>query len=218
MIVTMDGPAGAGKSSVASALAARLGFRFLDTGAMYRTVALAMLRNGWDALSEAEAAERTAALQLEFDGDRSRLNGEDVSDSIRSPRVTRATKLSADNPFIREQLVRLQRQLAANVDAVTEGRDQGTVAFPDADCKIFLTATPEERARRRQLELVKSGVELPWDTVLQQIIDRDERDRNRAVGRLLQAEDAIRICTDGMTREQVIDRLEATVRACQQNS
>ena len=218
MIVTIDGPAGAGKSSVARALADRLGFRFIDTGAMYRTVALAIIRNGWELLTHAQTAQETAKLQLEFAGETSWLNGEDVSEAIRSTRVTDATKLAADNPEIRQQLVMLQRQMAGHRDVVTEGRDQGTVAFPDAECKIFLTASAEERAQRRQLELVQQGTELPWETVLQQINDRDERDRKRLVGRLVEAEDAIVVTTDGMTRGEVIDQLEETVRACQQSS
>ncbi|MCA9176205.1 MAG: (d)CMP kinase [Planctomycetales bacterium] len=213
MIVTIDGPAGAGKSSVARALAERLGYRFLDTGAMYRAVALALLNHGWDELPHDEAARRAEGLTLEFSEHKVELEGRDVTGEIRSLRVTNATRLAADNPGIRGQLVELQRRLAEELgNVVTEGRDQGTVAFPDAECKIFLTATPEERARRRQLELAANGVEMPRDQLLEQIQQRDAQDEQRAVGRLMQAEDAVRICTDGMSFDQVVERLEQVVR------
>ena len=219
MIVTIDGPAGAGKSSVARALALRLGFRFLDTGAMYRTVALSLLDNQWDQLPAEEAAKHTAQLSLKFDEDGTvRLDGRDVTSEIRSLRVTQATKLAADNPFIREQLVQLQRQMADGCDVVSEGRDQGTVAFPDAECKIFLTASARERAERRQLELMRSGVELSWEKVLQQITERDKQDEQREVGRLMQADDAILISTDGLSQAEVVDRLEEAVQSCRDRS
>ncbi|MFW5692610.1 MAG: (d)CMP kinase, partial [Thermoguttaceae bacterium] len=149
MIITIDGPAGAGKSTVAKAVARRLGFRFLDTGAMYRAVALAGLRAGVDWSEPDELARVAEGLHIEVDGERTLLDGEDVTDAVRQSDVTAVTRYAADNPRVRDRLVQLQRELAAGRDVVTEGRDQGTVAFPEAERKFFLTAGPEERARRR---------------------------------------------------------------------
>jgi cytidylate kinase len=213
MIVTIDGPAGAGKSSVARRLAARLGFRFLDTGAMYRAVVLAA-RDAGLAWTETEALERlTEALVFEFRDDQVWLNGRDVTDEIRAQEVSAAIHHVADNPRIREHLVSLQRRIAGSGNVVTEGRDQGTVAFPDARCKFFLTAEPEERARRRFAQLKSSGRADSLDEVLRQQQQRDERDAVRPVGGLRQADDAIVVATDDLSCEQVVDRLEHIARA-----
>ncbi|MCU0963411.1 MAG: (d)CMP kinase [Pirellulaceae bacterium] len=213
MIVTIDGPAGAGKSSVARRLAARLGFRFLDTGAMYRAVAWAATRRAisWD---DDHAIEDLAArLPLTFDGQRVLVGDQDVTESIRSPEVTAVTRHVADNVRARAHLVDLQRRLACGQDIVTEGRDQGTVAFPDAACKFFLTASPAERARRRQAELAARGQPVTLADVLAQQEQRDQRDQTRAVGALAPAPDARIVPTDGMTLDQVVDQLESLVRA-----
>ena len=215
MIVAIDGPAGAGKSSVSRSLAQRLGFQFLDTGAMYRTVALAALERGLGDGDEAEVARMTERLQLDFSGDRVLLDGRDVTAEIRTSRVSAAVYLAADNPEVREKMVDLQRKIAGERDTVTEGRDQGTVAFPHAECKIFLTATPQERARRRHAELEARGEEINLEEVLAQNAARDLRDSTRHVGRLVKAEEAVELYTDGMTTEQVIDRLEEIVRQSQ---
>jgi CMP/dCMP kinase len=212
MIVAIDGPAGAGKSSVSRQLAERLGFQFLDTGAMYRAVALAALARGLGDGDEAEIAAMTPSLKLDFSGNRVLLDGLDVTDDIRTSRVSAAVYLAADNPQVREKMVELQRQIAGARDTVTEGRDQGTVAFPHAECKIYLTATPEERARRRHSELQQRGEEINFEEVLAQNAARDHRDSTRSVGRLIKAEEAVEVYTDGMTTEQVIDRLEKIVR------
>jgi len=212
MIVAIDGPAGAGKSSIASLLAERLGFAFLDTGAMYRAVALAALRKGLAKRDQSAIAALAEDLTIEFDGKRTLLDGEDVSAAIRTVEVSAAVHLAADNVAVRQRLVELQRQIAAGRDLVTEGRDQGTVAFPDAECKIFLTASREERARRRFEELSNRGELVTFDEVLAQQDERDRRDESRLVGRLLQAHDAIELRTDGLTLEQVVERLEQIVR------
>ena len=212
MIVAIDGPAGAGKSSAARALARRLGFRFLDTGAMYRAVALAALRRGHDWTKPEALAELAHGLSIEVDERRVLVDGEDVTDAIRTSQVTAATHYAANNPAVREHLVALQRQAAGRDDVVTEGRDQGTVAFPNAECKIFLTATPAERARRRLLDLEKRGETASFDDVLAQQNLRDERDANREVGPLKAAPDAIQVFTDGLSPEEVVDRLEELVR------
>lgn len=212
MIITIDGPAGAGKSSAARTLARRLGFRFLDTGAMYRAVALAGMRRGldWDVPEDlARLAER---LQFRLAGDRLLLDGEDVTDAVRTTAVTAVTRYAADNPQVRRRLVELQRVLAAAGDFVSEGRDQGTVAFPQAECKFFLTASPLERARRRLRDLQSQGEPVTLEQVLAAQERRDREDASRPVGPLVPAADAIQVSTDGMTLDQVVDRLEELVR------
>ena len=213
MIVTIDGPAGAGKSSAARGLARRLGFRFLDTGAMYRCVALAADHDQIP-LDDAEAMTNLAeSLQIELTDDTVILNGEDVTTPIRALDITGKTRFAAANPGVRAHLVVLQRQAAAGKDVVTEGRDQGTVVFPEAECKIFLTASSGERARRRWLDLRQRGENVTLEEVLLRQEDRDRRDRERTVGPLIKADDAIEVSTDGMEPAAVIDALEALARA-----
>jgi len=212
MIVTIDGPAGAGKSTVARALARRLGFRFLDTGATYRALTLAALRRNVDWNQPARLAELVRRVIIAVDGDRVLLDGEDVTDQIRTSEVTSATRYVADNPQVRERLVELQRQLAGSENVVTEGRDQGTVVFPDAECKIFLTASRQQRARRRLLDLQSQGEQTTLSDVLASQDQRDHRDSTRDVGRLVPAKDAIEMPTDGLDQEEVVDRLEGIVK------
>jgi CMP/dCMP kinase len=211
--VTIDGPAGAGKSTIARALARRLGFRFLDTGAMYSAVALAALerRLGWD--DPAALAALARQIRLDVSEDRVAIDGKDVTAAIRASEVTGVTHYAANNPQVREHLVELQRQAAGGDDIVTEGRDQGTVVFPNAECKIYLTASPEERARRRTKQLVKQGEPALLDEVLHRQNQRDQRDASRDVGPMIAAEDAVEVPTDGLTPDEVLDRLEALVRA-----
>lgn len=212
MIVTIDGPAGAGKSSVSRELARRLGFRFLDTGAMYRAIALAALEHGVDWQDRAELEAVAGAARLEMTDDQVLLQGRDVSQLIRTPEVTAAIFNVADNPAIRGLMVDLQRQLANSGNTVTEGRDQGTVAFPHAECKIYLTASAEERARRRVQDLAARGVRVEYEEILSQQAERDRRDATRPVGRLMQTPDMIELITDGLSPEEVVDRLEEIVR------
>jgi cytidylate kinase len=212
MIITIDGPAGAGKSTVARALARRLGFRYLDTGAMYRAVALAGMRRGvaWDRPEQLAQLVRT--LDIKVIGEKLFLDGEDVTEAVRSSAVTAVTRYAADNPQVRRHLVALQRAAAGNDDVVSEGRDQGTLAFPQAECKVFLTAGAEERARRRLRDLQQQGESATLEEVLAAQQFRDRRDRTRGVGRLVPAADAREVCTDGMTVEEVVDRLESLAR------
>jgi cytidylate kinase len=212
MIVTIDGPAGAGKSSAARRLARRLGFHFLDTGAMYRAVTLAGARRGvsWD--NPEELAEVAAGLTLEVTDDRVFLDGEDVTAAIRTLEITTLTQHAADNESVRRRLIDQQRAIAAGQDVVTEGRDQATIVFPHAECKIFLTAGEEERARRRFQDLLARGEEVDFQVVLDKQRRRDERDVARPFGGLAKAADSIEVNTDGLTPEQVVDRLEAIVR------
>ena len=212
MIVAIDGPAGAGKSSVARLLARRLGFQFLDTGAMYRAVALAALRGGLGERDADQIARMVNNLRILFLDDRVLLDGYDVTAQIRTSEVAAVVYLGADNPAVRQRLVELQREFADTLDTVTEGRDQGTVAFPHAECKIFLTAAPEERARRRHAELLQRGEDISLEEVLAQNAERDRRDSTRAVGRLVKADDAVEFHTDGLTTPEVVEQLAEIVR------
>jgi cytidylate kinase len=215
MIVTIDGPAGAGKSSAARQLARRLGFRFLDTGAMYRAVALAGKRRGVDWSVPEQLAAVAAALQLEVSDDRILMDGEDVTTPIRTLEITSLTTYAADNDAVRRRLIDQQRAIAAGADVVTEGRDQATVVFPEAECKIFLTASEEERARRRFQDLQARGEEVDFQVVLDKQRRRDQRDVDRVFGGLAKASDSIEVNTDGLTPDQVVDRLEHLVRGIQ---
>ena len=212
IVVTIDGPAGAGKSSVAMELARTLGFQFLDTGAMYRAVAYLALQGDISWQDETGLGELAKELQLEFQDGAVIVDGKDVSEAVRQPEVTQNIHHVADNLKVRESLVLLQRRLAKSGNVVTEGRDQGTVAFPEAECKIFLTASAEERARRRHLQLQDQGVEETLEEVLRQLQDRDERDSQRPVGALQAAEDAIVVETDGMNEVEVVEYLTQLVR------
>jgi CMP/dCMP kinase len=207
MIITIDGPAGAGKSTVARRLARRLGFRFLDTGAMYRAVALAGMRKGvnWD--RPEELAQLARVLDIGFVNERIFLDGEDVSEAIRTTEVTAATRHAADNRQVRQRLIALQRAAAEGGNVVTEGRDQGTVAFPDAECKIFLVASPEERAKRRLSELLSRGETATLQEVLAAQDRRDREDSSRPVGALVPADDAIEVRTDGLSVDEVVEEL-----------
>jgi CMP/dCMP kinase len=215
MIVTIDGPAGAGKSSAARELARRLGFRFLDTGAMYRAVTWAAKERGLDLADADGLAQLAREMRVELVDDRVLVGGRDVTKEIRTFEITTAIQYAADNPAVRAQLVEWQRAAANNHNVVTEGRDQGTVVFPRAECKIFLTADEDERARRRYRDLVDRGESMSFDEVLSAQQTRDERDRNRPVGALIKANDAIEVSTNRLTPQEVVAKLEEIVRSKQ---
>lgn len=212
MVITIDGPAGAGKSTVARGLAERLGFEFLDTGAMYRAVAWACLSQGVD-LNDANAVGATAAsVALEMTANSVVCNGIDVTSQIRTGEVSEASSLVAAVPAVRHELVRLQREVAAGRNIVTEGRDQGSVVFPAAECKIFLTADARRRAERRLKELEQRGEAATLDDVLRQIVDRDKRDQQRVVAPLVKADDAIEVDTSSQSAAEVLDQVEQIAR------
>src|SRR5262249_27495401 len=215
MIVTIDGPAGAGKSSAARALAERLGFEFLDTGAMYRAVTLAALRAGVAAHHQHSLAELLEQFRLEMPPGQVLLNGEDVTSAIRAAEITAASGAIADSPVVRGHLVALQREIAAGRNMVCEGRDQGTIVFPDACCKFFLVADPAERARRRQKEMAARGEILGLDEVLRAQEVRDQRDAARDLAPMVPAPDAIILDSTYAPLDEVVDRMEQEVRRCQ---
>lgn len=212
LVVTIDGPAGSGKSTIAKLLAEELGAVFLDTGAMYRAVTLAAMRKGKDLSDSAELMDLLQETEFGFaieDGEMSiTIDGADVSEEIRDPEVTIKVRHVASDASMRNELVAMQRSLAKNQEmVVTEGRDQGTVVFGDADFKFFLTADLTERARRRRKQLLESGQDVDIEQLQEQIKSRDASDQLRTVGPLVAAKDAIVIDTTGMSVKEVVENL-----------
>jgi CMP/dCMP kinase len=215
IVVAIDGPAGAGKSTVARRIAKRLGFTYINTGAMYRAIALWALRLGTELsdMHRLEQLAKEAKLELSADGTRVALNGEDVTEAVRSPQVTEAASKISAIPAVRRALVELQRKMAQETSVVMEGRDIGSVVFPDAQVKIFLDAAPQERARRRTLELRESGTATNSETVEAEMQARDQRDRTRAEAPLVQHPDSQLIETTGLNIEQVEEAVLKVVRS-----
>ena len=212
MIITIDGPAGAGKSSAAKVLARRLGFEFLDTGAMFRAVTLLGLRAEMDLRDQAGLARLIAGMRLEMPpGGRVLVNGEDVTGLLRTPEITAGSSPIAESRVVREHLAALQRKLAEGRDMVCEGRDQGTVVFPDAACKFFLVADPTERARRRQREMASRGQVFDMAEVLSAQQERDRRDSERDVAPMAPAPDAIVLDSTRLSLDEVVGRMEEEV-------
>lgn len=209
--VAIDGPSGAGKSTLAKQIARRLGFLYVDTGALYRTVALSMLRRGVPTVDSerisATLSDVQVDLRYEDDAQRVFLNGEDVTDAIRAPEVSMAASDVSAVPAVRAFLLETQRDLARRCHVIMDGRDIGTVVLPDADIKLFLTASPEDRARRRYEELRDKGLAVTFENVLSDLIRRDEQDETRAAAPLRPAADAIRVDTTGNTLEQSMEQI-----------
>lgn len=210
-IVAIDGPVGAGKSTVAMGVARALGFRYIDTGAMYRSVAWLALRQGVNLPDERTVASVAASASIEFKPANGRprvlVNGTDVTEAIRTPEVSEAASVVSAHPAVRQALVALQRTMGAEGGVVMEGRDISTVVFPDAEVKVYLDASPEERARRRFQELVSKGVVVDYESLKRAEEERDRRDSTRAHSPLRRAPDAVVIDTTGLTVEQIVDRI-----------
>jgi cytidylate kinase len=212
LVVTIDGPAASGKSTVARLLAEKLGASFLDTGAMYRAVTLAAIKAGVDMTDEDDLLEVMGTTKFHFSAQQGQMtvciDGIDVTEQIRQPQVTASARHVAASAKLRGRLVEMQRQFAAaETKIVTEGRDQGTVAFPNADAKFYLTAAPSERARRRQAELQAKGETESLEKIQSAIERRDRSDASRAVGPLRPANDAIVVDTTDLSVEEVVARL-----------
>lgn len=215
--IAIDGPAGAGKSTLARQLARRLGFLYVDTGAIYRTVALKVLRAGADPADPDQVVPLLEGLEVrmaygETGEQRMYLSGEDVSEAIREHRVSGAASKVSAIPAVRDFLLEFQRRQARERDVVMDGRDIGTVVLPGADVKIFLTAAPEARARRRLLELEQRGQAADFDTVLRDIRQRDRQDESRPIAPLKRAEDAVLLDTTDLNLEQSLEKMLALVK------
>lgn len=210
-VIAIDGPAGAGKSTIAKAIAEKLAYTYIDTGAMYRAVALAAIRAGVAEDDEqgltALAAAADIDMRVEGGVNRIFLNGEDVTEAIREPKVGAAASPVSAVGGVREHLVAAQRRLAGRGQVVMDGRDIGTVVLPDADCKIFLTAEPEERVERRYNELAAKGLDTTREAVREDISTRDWRDSHRENSPLRQAEDAVLLDSTGMSIDEVLARV-----------
>ena len=207
MVIAIDGPAGAGKSSVARGVAAELGLTYLDSGAMYRCVALAGIERGADLDDPEEMGELAAGLSIAMKDRRVELGGRDVSEEIRRPAVSEASSRVSIHPKVREAMVAAQRRMIAAGGFVAEGRDIGTVVSPDAPLKVYLTASAEERARRRAAQTGEDEV-----AVLEAQLERDRRDQTREHSALRPAEDAVGIDTTGLSQEEVVARVVALAR------
>lgn len=206
-VVTIDGPAGAGKGTVARALAERLGYRLLDTGAMYRALAWSVAGAGLESGSRAALDHLLASLQIELRDEHVYVNGRDVTHEIRTPEISALTSRLSALPPVRAKLTPLQRALAARGGVVLEGRDTGTVVCPDAEVKFYLEASVDERARRRYAELITRGLVADLDDVRADIEQRDAQDSGRALAPLRRAPDAIEIDTTGLSVAEVVDRM-----------
>lgn len=214
--VAIDGPAGAGKSTIARAAAKQLGYIYVDTGALYRTVGLALIRANTDLANEAAVKSLldSVTVELVFVGGEQKvlLNREDVSGSIRTPEASMMASRCSALPIVRSYLLDLQRNIAKKNNVIMDGRDIGTVVLPNANVKIFLTASPDVRAKRRYDELVAKGENVTYDAVLSDMLERDYNDSHRAIAPLKQADDATFLSTDGLDVEQAVSAVVKLIK------
>lgn len=215
--IAIDGPAGAGKSTIAKKIAGKLGFIYVDTGAMYRAIGLYLLRAGvpYDDAQAVEDAIREIQISIAYQNGEQQvlLNGENISAQIRTEEVGNMASKTSQYPAVRVKLLELQRQLAASADVLMDGRDIGTCILPNADLKIYLTADPRVRAKRRYLELTEKGISCNIEEIEKDIIERDLRDTTREVAPLKKAEDAVEVDTSHLTIEEVVDTITAMVQS-----
>lgn len=212
MIVAVDGPAGSGKGTVTKKIEKEMGFLNLDTGATYRCVALETLRKGLNLQDEKEIIELANQIDIKIDNTGEKdiilLNGEDVSEEIRTKEVTKIVSQVSSIVLVRERMVEVQRQLAKGKNVIVEGRDIGTVVFPNADVKIYLDASEEVRAKRRYKENIEKGIDMSYEEVLENVRMRDYNDMHKKVGALKKAEDAITIDSTTLTIDQVVEKIK----------
>lgn len=215
-VIAIDGPAGSGKSTVSKLIAKELGLLYIDTGAMYRALTLKAMRSGLDLNNESSLIRLAGSTNIDLEEADGRLNvfldGENVSGSIRTPELTNNVKYIARVPGVRKEMVRLQRAIGERGGAVLEGRDIGTVVFPDADYKFYLDADVAERARRRHKELVESGRNVDLEAIKKDVVVRDESDMNRPVGALKVADDAIVVDTTDLSIDEVVDKILSYIK------
>lgn len=211
LIIAIDGPSGAGKSTVGKNLATRLGYIYIDTGAMYRAVALKVKESGIDPKDEVALSRLVSSLRIHFvaDGDASRIfcNGEEITHAIRSPEISLMASEISKGSIVREALVKMQREMGKDGGVVLEGRDIGTVVFPEADVKFYLDADPEERGRRRYRELSEKGVEVDFKKTLKEVVERDQNDMSRFLSPLKRAKDAIFIDSTCRSVEEIVEEM-----------
>jgi len=212
MIITIDGPVAGGKSTAARNLARALGFDYLDSGAVYRAITLLARRTGIDTSNRGAVKTLLAQTRVRLEGEKTFLNGEDVSNEIRLPEVSSAVKPLAENPDVRDFVKAFERRITAGRNMVADGRDMGTVVFPEAPVKIYLTASAEERARRRWQELKQRGTPQAYEEVLAELTARDKADMTRAIAPLRKAADAIEFDSTGLEPEETARGLEKIVR------
>ncbi len=214
-IIAIDGPAGSGKSTISKIIARKLGILYIDTGAMYRALTLKAMREGVNLEDEKALTglAKNTKIELKDKGALSvLLDDEDVSTLIRTPEVTNNVKYIARTPGVRQEMVKLQRAMGEASGGVLEGRDIGTVVFPDADYKFYVDASPEERAKRRHKDMIELGADQEVDRIKKDIVERDASDVNRKVGALKQASDAIYIDTTNLSIDEVVSRIESYIK------
>lgn len=214
--IAIDGPAGAGKSTIAKRIAKEMNYIYVDTGAMYRAIAIFYMDKGIDSSDEAKINEMCDEIDVSIEYKNGEqqviLNGENVTGRLRTEEVGKMASKTSVYPKVREKLVDLQRKLALTTDVVMDGRDIGTTVLPNADLKVFLTATPEARADRRYKELVNKGVECDYSEILKDICDRDEQDMTRKISPLVKAEDAVNVDSSNMTIDEVVECIKNYIR------